>query len=130
VGSVPGLPAAPEEWWGRRLRRCRQLRDAQQVVRGGEDIGGDLVGSEADEASLAEVADGLDPAEDLLDSLAHALANGVADVPGRPLVDVRVSPLGDVLRDVRRDDALATVLDEVARVIALVAGDGDAAPAG
>jgi hypothetical protein len=41
-----------------------------------------LVGPEADVASLAEVAEGLDPAEDFLGALTDALAMGVADVPG------------------------------------------------
>ena len=70
-----------------------------------------MVGPEADVPSLAEVADGLDPAEDLLDACAHTLADGVADVPRRPAVDVRASLLGDILRDVWQDVALAAVLD-------------------
>jgi hypothetical protein len=73
-------------------RARREYRDAQQIVRGGEKVGGELVGAQADVTSLAEVANRFDPAEGLLDTFAQAPANGVADVGGRALVDVRASP--------------------------------------
>ena len=73
---------------------------------------------------FAEAADGLHPAEDFFDALAHALTDVVAGVPRRPSVQ-RAALLLE--RDVRRGLELPQRLDKAARVIAFVAADGHAA---
>ena len=85
------------------------------------------------EPRSSEVADGLHPAEDLLDPLADSLADGVAGVAASSGRRWRPRRRAGVLRDVRRDAALAAVRDEVARVVALVAAEAwmqAVAPAG
>ncbi len=78
-------------------------------------------------AQLGEAADGLHPAEGLLDQLAAALADGVAGVPRRAPVDGAPALLAGHVRD-RAQSAQAG--HEVARVVAPVSADGEApAPA-
>src|ERR1700689_3743960 len=92
-------------------------------------MSGELVRTEPDVASLPESPDRLDPAEDLFDPLSDPLADRVARLVRRSPVDHRPSMFRDVLSDVRRNVARATVRDEVARIVALVAGERDASRA-
>src|SRR4029077_14024098 len=102
-------------------RRCReQTPHPQQVVRRTDHVRCDLVGAEASEARLTEVADSLHPAEHLLDALAEALADRVARQARRSRVDRRATTPMDALSDLRRHLAFAAPRDEVARVVALV----------
>jgi len=77
------------------------------------------------EACSAKAAHCLQPAEDLFDSLANALAHRVTGVMRRPRIDRRASVASDMLRDVRHDVQRATTGDEVARVVALVGAKRD-----
>lgn len=82
-----------------------------------------LVPSRAQAAQLAAGADGLDPAEDLHDKLAPALALAVDEVPGRAPVD-RAAPAALVLRHMLRETEAAQVSDEFARVVGAVGPRG------
>src|SRR5438046_9410906 len=68
---------------------------------------------------LSHQADGLEPAEDLLDALPPTLAHPIAAMAGGPPID-RAGALGRVLGDVRRDAEQPNRLDEIPRVVALV----------
>src|SRR6187455_1059279 len=67
----------------RRHLSCRRLqsRHAQQVVCSPYHVSGELRLRKADEPSFAQTANGLHPAEDLLDALAFALTHGVTPMP-------------------------------------------------
>src|SRR5439155_281772 len=67
---------------------------------------------------LSHQADGLEPAEDLLDALPPTLAHPIAAMAGGPPID-RAGALGRVLGDVRRDAEQPNRLDEIPRVVAL-----------
>ena len=77
------------------------------------------------EARLALQGNGLHPAEHLFHSLALPLADRIALVPCRPLVN-RTSPVGCVLRHVRRDLQTAHRLHKVLRVISAIRAQGGA----
>src|SRR5258705_6001883 len=76
-------------------------------------------------ASLAQQADHLEPAEDLIDPLAVSLARVVAGVPRGTAIE-RTPPVRGVLRDVRGHREPAEGVDEVPGVIALVRAQGGA----
>jgi hypothetical protein len=57
------------------------------MVRGGNEVSGELRADQASESRLPEARDGLRPAENLLDALADPLAHGVAVVSCGPGVD-------------------------------------------
>jgi hypothetical protein len=59
-----------------------ELGDPHQIVSSADQVGGETGPRHAAIAGAAEVADGLDPSEDLLDSLADALADGVSRPAG------------------------------------------------
>src|SRR5271169_4075546 len=69
---------------------------------------------------LAQPRDGLDPTEDLFDSLALALADRVASVPGRAFINGAVAPLMLVLRHVRSHRRFPQFPHEILRVVILV----------
>ena len=71
-------------------------------------------------AQLAQAADGLHPAEALLDQLALPLTDGVAGMARRAAIDRAAAGARRVLRDMRRDVHRAQLGDEVARVVRLV----------
>src|ERR1043166_6074071 len=73
-------------------------------------------------ARLARPADGLDPAERLLDLLSLDRADAVARMPGRARIDGRTT-VDIVLRDMRDAAARATAGHEAGGVIVLVAAD-------
>jgi len=75
---------------------------------------------EAAMARLAQQADHLEPAEDLLDPLAMPLARLVAGMPRGAAIE-RTAPVCGVLRDVRGHREPAEGVDEVPGVILLSA---------
>src|SRR6266851_3762402 len=83
------------------LRRC-QVPNADQIVRGHPKGEHPLHLLQASMAQLPEPADGLQPAEDLFDSLALRLTDLVTGVSRGPLVDGTPSMLV-ILGDMRRD---------------------------
>src|SRR5215207_7260943 len=85
---------------GRSGGRRDQLDQADEVVGGGGQVCPTLVARQAPVAQLAPAADGLGPAEDLLDPLADALAEGIAGMAGGAAVD-RAAAAAGVLGDVR-----------------------------
>lgn len=72
---------------------------------------------QADEARLAQPADGFAPAEDLVDQLAFVDADRIASVTRSPSIDGAVF----FLRHVRSHALVAQLLDEFGRVVALSA---------
>src|ERR1700687_449038 len=70
---------------------------------------------------LAQSRDGLDPAEDLLDSLAFSLTDPVALVARGAFIDGARAPLMLVLRYVRCHRRLPQLAHEISRVVILVA---------
>src|SRR5262245_42805567 len=96
--------------------------EADEVVGGRDQVAGHPGALQAPAARAPEAADGLHPAEDLLDPGPDALTHGVAGVAGRPAVD-RAGAVGRVLRDVRGDLPPAHVGHEVGGVVLLVGPD-------
>src|SRR3954454_12010720 len=60
-----------------------EATEADQVIGGADEIAREGGAVESSEASPTEAADGLHPAEDLLDPLADTLADGVAGMARR-----------------------------------------------
>src|SRR3990172_12550454 len=88
-----------------RLRGARaELRHAQQVVRGPDQVARELRLGQADETSLPQATDCLHPAEDLLDAPTLALTDDVTTVSRGPAVQPRGAATVDA-RDVRSDRA-------------------------
>ena len=81
-----------------------EATEADQVVGGADEIAREGGAVEPSEAGSTEAADGLHPAEDLLDALPDPLADGVAGVAGGPAVDGAPASAGG-LGDVRGDAA-------------------------
>src|SRR6266545_1862844 len=71
-------------------------------------------------AELAQTADRLQPAEDLLDQFPFLLTDRIARMPCGPLVDRAAL---DLLRDMRRDAERAHAGDETGDVEALITAD-------
>lgn len=71
-------------------------------------------------------AGSLDPAEDLFDPFADALADGIAGVAGGPTVDGRAAVAG-VLGDIRGGAEAAHVRHEILGVVGLVGAHRDGA---
>jgi hypothetical protein len=69
---------------------------------------------------LAQARDGLDPAEDLFDSLPFALADGVAWVPGSAFIDCAGAPCVLVLRHVRCHRRFSQLTHEISPIVVLV----------
>ena len=70
---------------------------------------------------FAQSADGLQPAENLLDQLPLLLADGVAGMTRGPIIDGAAL---DLLRDVRRDTQRAYAGDEAGNIEPFVSTDG------
>ena len=68
-----------------------EFRDAQQIVRGADQVRGEAGAFYAAIAGATEVTDGLHPAEDLLDPLANALADRVTGPAGGAQVERRAA---------------------------------------
>src|SRR5260370_14406450 len=84
---------------GSRLRAWYEPRNSEEIVRCADQSGGHLGPLLSLVAGASEVGDGLRPAEDFLDPLANALADGVTRVAGRAAVDRRSPGFGHVRRD-------------------------------
>src|SRR5512143_341524 len=69
---------------------------------------------------LAESSDGLDPTEDLLDSLAFFLTDGVARVLRGPLIDGAAASFVLVLGHVRSHRRFPEFVHKISRVVVLV----------
>src|SRR5215471_13482741 len=80
--------------------RGRQSDDADQVVRGRDEIARQAGPRQAAEARAAEATDGFHPAEDLFDPCTLALTDAIASMPCRTSIDGAPSPSG-VLGHVR-----------------------------
>src|SRR5208337_5043016 len=76
--------------------------------------------------SLAQPADGLEPAEDLFHPLAPPLAESITGVAGGAAIDRAVG----LLRDMRGNAMLAEFQDEFFLIVTLVGTQRDPAPAG
>ncbi len=103
--------------------QCGQGAQPREVVgrhRQGEQL---IHLGQAPHHHLADRADGLAPAEALLDALAPALAHRVAPVPSRAAIDRAAARSARVARHMGRDLHLPARLDEAARVVALVGAD-------
>jgi len=101
--------------------RCGQnFRDANEIVggRGQHEEPFDQAASAM--SGLAQAADRLHPAERLFDALALDRADALAGMAGCAGINCR-TPVGIVLRDMRRAAALAAAGHEVGGVIVLVA---------
>lgn len=107
--------------WSRR----EQFRHAEKVVGSAYEVGCELGPFDSAESRFAKAADGLHPAEDLLDPLSHLQTDGVAGMSRGSRVERR-APARRVLCNVRRDVAIATGLHEFSRIVAFVASEGDA----
>ena len=87
--------------WGLDSSTGTEFRDPEQVVRGTHQISSETGPRDPSIAAATEVADGLHPAEDLLDPLADALANGVSGPAGSAQVKRRAARSPLILRHMR-----------------------------
>src|ERR1019366_5547678 len=124
---VTGLAVASAARWRLDSSAGTELRDPQQVVGGADQVGGETGPLEASIARAAEVPDRLDPAEDLLDPLAHSLANCVSRPTGGAMVEHRAPQPPFIARHVWSDIERAAACHERRGVVALVAGHRDPA---
>ena len=101
-------------------RGPHQRPQADQIVDGGheEELPFDFRGAAM--AELPQAADGLHPPKHFFDAFAMPLAEGVAGMPRRPLIDRTAG----ALRDMRGDANGARGLDPRPRVIGFVAAGG------
>src|SRR5260221_1212013 len=79
----------------------------QQIVGGCDQVGGKAGPLDSSIARTAEVAGRFAPAEDLLDSLAHPLAQRVTRPAGGALVECRATRSPVILRDIGSDGQFA-----------------------
>ena len=86
---ITGLAVADVARWRLDSSTGTELGDPQQVVGGADQVGGETGPLDAPIARATEVADRLDPAEDLLDPLAYSLADCVARPIGGAQVERR-----------------------------------------
>src|SRR3989304_1977919 len=114
-------------------RSCRCLRpqspQPDQVIRRSDEGEPPTHFPQTAQLDLLQQTDHLHPAKRLLDPLAFLLADRIAPVPRRPLVN-GAAAVGGVLRHVRGDLPLAQGTDEVAGVIILVPSQSDAPGSG
>ena len=105
----------------RSRRSCEQCAQPDQIV-GGRGEGDDPVDQFAAAVSeLPQAADGFHPTEDLLDQFPLPLADGVARMPRRAIVDPRS---GVLLGHMRRDAEFARRPHKSVDVEMLIAADG------
>src|SRR5271154_1544809 len=103
-------------------RRRQNFGDANEVVGGRGQYEEPLHQVSSSMACLAQPADGLDPAERLLDPLALDRADAIAGMTGGARIDGRTA-IGVVLRDMRRAATFATAGNKLGSVIILVGSD-------
>src|SRR5258708_4855655 len=87
----------------RSLSSRTELRDSQQIVGSCHQVGSEAGSLDSAIARTPEVADRFAPAEDLLDSLAHPLAQRVTGPAGGALVESRASGSPLILCDMGCD---------------------------
>src|SRR5207248_2507021 len=104
--------------------RGQELGHSEEVVRSRYHVTRELRASFAFISGPAEAADGLHPAEDLLDTLADPLADVVADVSRRARVDGRPAAPCRVAGYMRGHVHRTAVIDKLEGVVALVTADG------
>src|SRR6201993_2856088 len=92
----------------------QQSCDSEQIVGGADQIGVHLHPRAAAVACLAQTADGLHPAEGLLDSFTDRLADCVTRMTSGPRVESGTSRPRIILRHVRGDIERAAGRDETA----------------
>jgi len=104
-------------------RSREQAGHAHQIVGRRRKVGPkpDLGGSALPQ--FAEAADGLHPAEDLFDALAHSLADLEARVASGPPINPGPAARLIFRRDVRGNGELTNGVDEVPRIVALVGSE-------
>src|SRR5271166_5059239 len=108
-------------WRGAQLGRDRrQIAYPDQVVGRQREGEHPADPSQTTVASLAQAANGLDPAEDLLNPFAFLLANQIARMTSRALVD----NAGLLARDMRRYLVVAQLLNKLLAVVPFVATQG------
>ena len=90
----------------------RQPRDSQQVVGGGDQLGVPLHPRASAVAGFAQPADGLHPAEALLDPFAHPLTDCITRMPGGARVERGTPRPRVILGHVRSDLECAARRDE------------------
>src|SRR5215471_8680484 len=106
--------------------RCSQnLRDANEVVGGCRQHEEPFNQRPPAMSGLAQAPHCLDPTKSLLDLLSFDRADAMTGMAGGSCIDGR-APVGIVLRDMRCAAAFAATLDEVGRVIVLIAAHGTA----
>src|SRR5258706_8043628 len=98
----------------------RQVSDSHQIVSRRRELKDPTYQPEPAMTCLTQESNRLQPAEDFFDSFALALANGVARMTSRALVNRTATPPLVVLGDVRRHVSLSQVSHEAMRVISLV----------
>ena len=104
---------------------CGSLSEGQQAGQSGEVAGGPGQGESGADAfgpaqhRLGHAADGLGPAEGLLDLLSAFLRQGVTGVAGGAPVD---GGMADLAGDMWRDAGLPQLGDEVGAVVAVANG--------
>src|SRR5262249_41232910 len=96
----------------------RKVADSDQVVYSEREGKHPIDARCSPVACLPHQPDRLEPAEDLLDALAPALADGVPRMARRAPID-GAAPAACVLRDMRGDAEQSNRGDEVAGVVAL-----------
>src|SRR5258708_6208331 len=95
---VTGLAVAGRACWRLDSSAGTELCDPQELVGGADQVGGESGPLDAAIARATEVADRLDPAEDLFDPLAHSLADRVARPTGGAQVECRAARPPLILR--------------------------------
>src|SRR5262249_47363072 len=129
--SWPPFPSGPMIGTHPLRGDCPEFRQPQEIVRGRDEVGLQTDSRRAAIASLSYAADGLPPAEDLLDPFTEPLAAGVAEVPRGAPIDHRPAAGVDVLRYMRRYAQGTQPVHEPAHVVAFVGAEGpDGVPRG
>src|SRR2546425_694166 len=107
-----GFSRAAEAGWAVVALGWTQFRHANEVVSGDCEVSAQLGARSADESGFSEVGDGLEPAKDLFDAFALALAYLVARPAGGTAIERGTLRPFEVLSDVGRDPEFATTGDK------------------
>src|SRR6516164_8916943 len=106
-----------------------QLGQPDQVVGSGRQREHPADAGQATVMGLAKAGGRLGPAKHLLNALAHLPTDRIARVTGRPTIDGR-SPIGGVLRHMRRHVVRAQIGDKLGHIIGLIGTERDPMIAG
>src|SRR5438132_1219482 len=118
-----GMNSAVSCWSG------QQPCDSEQIVGGADQIGVHLHALAATVARFAQTADGLHPAESLLDSFPHPLTDRITRMPGGARVERGTPRPRVILCHVRSDLECAARRDEAVSIVALVPSQSNSATA-